>query len=399
MTSAFGKGGVKGVLRAIVPLIVLSGCIWLLSRQVSADVFRDLPAHLAATPLWAWGIAIAFTALSFFSLGRYDGIAHRHLKTGVPRHQAHVSGMASIAIAQTLGFGLLTGAAARWRILPALNLPRALAVSAFVSVSFVVCWVLVTALFCLIFPAPAWTKLPAAITLLAAPLLTLVLFCWPVLHWRRLALRAPTLRAGYALVFWTALDTAAAAVVLWTLLPAGAEIALTAFIPVFLLATGLALISNTPGGVGPFELALVSLLPGLSADTIVQSIIAYRLVYYALPACVGLLFLLRPLSTQPLPNAEDPAPRLLYEAARSETAVITQNGGYLAPTQDGAVALWPTGQTVTALFGPIGGTIGACLDAIQDSARAQDRWPLLYKGAKRDAAKVRKRRLVRSSHR
>ena len=107
MASAFGKSAARRVFAGVWPLVVLGGCLWLLSQQVSADVFRDLPEHLKATPLWAWVAAVLFTALSFFSLGRYDGIAHRHLRTGVPARQARLSGMAAIALAQTLGFDLI----------------------------------------------------------------------------------------------------------------------------------------------------------------------------------------------------------------------------------------------------------------------------------------------------
>lgn len=385
MTSTTKKLGLKSALRFAMPVIVLGGCVWLLSRQLSPDVFKDLPAHLAATPIAAWVCALLFTALSFFSLGRYDGLAHRHLRTGVPMQQARLSGMAGIAIAQTLGFGLVTGAFARWRILPCLTLPKALSVSAFVSVSFVVSWILVTATACLLLPAPGWAKGAGAAILLGVPVGYFVLFRWPELRLRGLTLRFPTLRASAALVFWTALDTAAAAAVLWILLPESANVSFAAFLPVFLLACGFALISNTPGGVGPFELALVSLLPALSADMLVQSIIAYRLVYYALPATLGAILLLRPLRVASVPEIVRHDPSHLTGARRSEAAVIRQNGGFLAASADGAVPIWPTAQTVTALFGAATGSFQAALATTSDHARSTDRLPLLYKISRKDA--------------
>ncbi len=385
MTSTIGKIGVKSVLKAAMPVSILVISFWLLSHRLGPDVFKNLPAHLSATPVAVWGLALLFTGISFFSLGRYDAIAHRHLQTGVPMRQARLSGMAGIAIAQTLGFGLLTGAAARWRILPMLSIQQALSISAFVSFSFLAAWIFVTGLVCLVLPAPAWVKVPAGLLTCALPFVFTAMFRWPRLRLRGVTLRLPSLQAGAALLSWTALDTIAASAVLWVLLPEDAGIAFSSFVPVFLLATGFALVSNTPGGVGPFELALVSFLPVLSADTLVQSIIAYRLVYYALPACLGATLLFRPLK-RVIPTKREPlSVKHLFDAARSETSVIRQNGGCVAASANGAFAFWPTGQTVTSLFDPISGSLSACLETLRSEAKARDRTPLLYKCSKKHA--------------
>lgn len=389
MAQFINQRGLKAVTQVVMPLGVLSGCLVLLAGQLSASFWSDLPGHLSSVPPLIWLGVAAFTLLSFLSLGKYDAIAHRHLRTDTPSQVARLSGMAAIGVAQTLGFGLLTGAIARWRLLPHLSLPQALSVSAFVSCSFIVGWVFVTAAACLILPAPGWAKWPAALCLLGAPVLAYALFRWPSLRLWRWNMRLPSLKSAAGIVWWSFLDTAAAAAALWLLLPAGAEISFAAFLPLFLLATGMALITNTPGGVGPFELVLLGLIPTLTADALVQSIIAYRLVYYAIPASLGALALLRPFRVATAAREAHVPEATLYNAKRSEVAMVRQNGGEIRRTPDGLAAIWPTAQTVCAMFAPVSGSLQACLAETERLARKTERWPLLYKASAQDALRAR----------
>ena len=390
MRVGIAKFGLRAVVRAGVPVVILVGCIWLIAGQVGSDLWRDLPRTLAAVHPLTWCGAVFFTALSLLAVGRYDAVAHRHLQTGIPEGQARLSGMGAISVAQTLGFGLFTGAIARWRLLPDLSLPSALGLSAFVSFSFVVAWALVTALVCLLLPAPEWTRLPAAFVILIAPLGIFVLFRWPHLKMWRLSVRLPSLKSAGDIVLWSFVDTITAAAALWLLLPAEAEIAVWAFVPIYLLALGAALISNTPGGVGPFELVLLGALPHVSAEALLQSVIAFRVVYYALPAVLGALMLLRPFPRQPFLAAAKPSESMVLRAPRSEVAVVSQNGGEIAETADGVAALWPTAQTVTGLFAPLQGSHLAMRQRTVERAETSGRFPLLYKVSARAAVEARR---------
>ena len=182
-----------------------------------------------------------------------------------------------------------------------------------------------------------------------------------------------------SIVVWSAVDLCAAGAALWILLPSDADLSLMAFLPIYMIALGAALISNTPGGVGPFELVLISALPQISPDALMTSVIAFRLVYYALPACIGVTFLVRPFrSLDRVPDYQLPA-LVLREAPRSEVSVILQNGGTMERTRKGAFAAWETGQTVTALFDPIRGGMYETLQTLLRVSRTKGRWPLVYK--------------------
>lgn len=151
--------------RFLGPLALTAGCLWLVHQQVGQNMPTALPASLTGTGGFNILLALGCVAVSFWAVGRYDGLAHRHFGTGVPPAVAQRSGVIAIALAQTLGFGVVTGALVRHRLLPGLGVGRALQLSAFVSLSFLAAWFWITALACTVLPAPGWTMLPAAIAL------------------------------------------------------------------------------------------------------------------------------------------------------------------------------------------------------------------------------------------
>ena len=70
----------------------------------------------------------------------YDLALHRHLATGIGPARAGRAGFAAIAIAQTVGMGVVSGAFIRWRMLPELGLWGAMRLSLAVAASFLLAW-------------------------------------------------------------------------------------------------------------------------------------------------------------------------------------------------------------------------------------------------------------------
>ncbi|HHC29119.1 MAG TPA: DUF2156 domain-containing protein, partial [Rhodobacterales bacterium] len=232
-----------------------------------------------------WGLGALFSAMSFWAVGRYDAVVHRLLATGVNQGQAVVSGAAAIAVAQTLGMGALTGALVRWRLVPGLGLWAAMRVSIAVALTFLAGWAVITAVAVLLVPLPLpGARLAALVVLALAAGAALASITQP----RALRhLHLPPLRAMSTILGLAALDTLAAGTVLWVFLPNDIAIGATTLIAAYLLALGAGLVLTTPGGVGPFELALLTLLPAVPDETLLAAIIAYRALYYALPAILG----------------------------------------------------------------------------------------------------------------
>lgn len=376
-------------LRAGLPLSIFTLCAVVLAPQITQSVLAEFPDQLRAIPFGAWCAAIALTIISLWTVGRYDCVAHRHFATRVPAHQARVTGTISIALAQTLGFGLLTGAMARWRMLGDVSLKTSLKLSAFVSISFMVCWAVVTAFACLLLSSPHWTLFPSLLVLAIFPFAVIAMFRWPSIAIKGRQFRFPNLQSSAAILFWTMIDTTAVAGAMFVLLPQGADISFTVFLPLFLMALGTALLSNTPGGVGPFELMMLSLLPQIPAGEILGSIVAFRLIYYALPASISFIALIKPFAkASPVQQRHVPTPHPIGQA---EVQVIAQNGGHVLSTVDGTCAVWPTTQALIMLCNPISGRMSACIDALACEATLLGKSAFVYKCGPQNAAILRKR--------
>ncbi|GLT10443.1 hypothetical protein GCM10007928_26750 [Sulfitobacter porphyrae] len=370
--------------RFVVPLALTAGCLWLVRQQVGDDMPAALPASLSGIGAVNILLALGCVAIGFWAVGRYDGLSHRHFGTRVPPRVARLSGTMAIALAQTLGFGVITGALVRHRLLPGLGFRRALQLSVFVSLSFLAAWLWITALACVVLPAPGWTTLPAMVALAGLPLCTGLMAFGPRPRKARWRAALPTLTALGAILLWAALDLLAAALVLYLLIPAG-TLGFGSFVPVFLLAYGAGLLSGAPGGVGPFELVLLSLLPQVPDAMLIGAIMGYRGLYYALPAVLGALALLRPLTLN-LPTLPAPRP---HGAGRAELGLLRQNGGRVARLGGRDMALWRIGQALVVLPGAAPLATVESLTALQRQARQDNRLACLYKCTAREAALAR----------
>jgi phosphatidylglycerol lysyltransferase len=402
-----GAGRLKArpvLLRQIAPFVVCAVLAFLLRHRIGELDVAHIRASLATVGPAQWLLGLGLTAISFWSLGQYDVVVHRLIGRDTDPRRAARSGMTAIALGQTVGMGALTGTVVRWRMLPGLGLVDAARISAIVTVSFFAAWVVVSAVVVLLFGVGLPLAAPAAIAILVVAWLLVLLSVWrpdPLARWP-----LPPLKAMGLILGFTAIDTIAAGAVLWTMLPEGLHIGLGPLLAAYLLALGAGLVLTTPGGVGPFEVALIALLPSLPQEPLLAAVLAYRAVYYALPALVGALLLARPpkrpAAPAPARAALEPVtPRnlpLVVEAAldtapRAEAALL-RHGRFALLSNSRA---WPTalvarsGQSLIMLGDPLvrdrcGGDVFAGLG---DRARATLTAPVIYKCGARLAVRAR----------
>ena len=401
--------------RQALPFAVIVALVWLgWDRLVALDT-RAIAAALGAMSPVQWLTGLAFTGLSFWAVGRYDAIVHRLSATGVDPRIAVETGAAAIAVAQTIGMGTLTGALVRWRLLPGLGLAGAMRLSVIVTLSFLAAWAVLAALAVLIVPlplplSPRGTALAAGTVLLAAAGLALAALLRPHALPQAALNRLPTLRAMATVLGLTALDTVAAGTVLWVLLPDMPGLGAAQVLVAYLLALGAGLVLTTPGGIGPFEAALLALLPDVGPEPLLAAIIGYRALYYALPAVIGGFILIRgprptagpvagrtaaltPLPTAPhLPFLVD---AVIDQAPRAEAALLRHGRLSLVTDRAGRPAAMAraTGQSLVMLSDPLNPGTGPddMLAILTATAREGMRTPVLYKCGARLAAAARAR--------
>ena len=384
-------------MKQIVPLALSIGLFVLLQDKIAGLDFPAIRAGLGRVSPVSWAAAACFSAVSFWAVGRYDRVVHGMTGTGITGAEATRAGATSIAVAQTLGFGVISGALVRWRMLPSLTLLAALRLSLTVAVSFLAGWAVITAGAVLFLPGNL--PFPAARPLAGAVLLLAGLFgaasLWRPAFLARICL--PSLRAMGLVLMLVLLDTSMAGAALYLLLPAGSEVDLAPFLAAFLIALGAGLVMGTPGGVGPFEVMLISLLPALDQHALLSAILAFRLVYYALPAMLAAVEVIRgpkPQSTDIKPVIT-PAPTgdglktLLSRADDPEFGLLRLGRLSLL---DGQAMVAPLGQSLVMLRGAMSAPSAPqdLLARLDGAARARFLGPCLYKAPPRLAVAARR---------
>ncbi len=381
--------------RMAISLAIAGLFLWLLRARLTSLDLGLVITQTGSTTLLQWAGAATATAISFWAVGRYDAVVHRHLGTGIAGAEASRAGIAAIAIGQTVGAGVITGALVRWRMLRGVTLWQSTRISVAVTLSFLAGWAVVTGAALVLLPGAPMPLLGVAALLLAAVLA--IAGGLAPRAWRRFNL--PNAITQGRLAGLAATDTIAACVALWLLLPPDAAVPLTMLLPAFLLALGVGLVSGTPGGVGPFEVTLLALLPGQAEAPLLAAIMGWRLVGYALPAILGAMLAMRGPARGargPHPDLRFAAPAhgsaLIRRAQRAETGLAHQGQLRLMDSRLGAA--WLTGRTPHALIGlfdPMGDDqpTRAALRALARQAQAEARLPALYKATARTAATAR----------
>lgn len=377
------------LLRPALALGVLVLCMGLLRDRFAGTDPDQIIAAVGETPAIRWAAAGALTLGSFLAIGLYDVAIHRWLGTGVTAGRAALSGAAAIAVSQLVGLGLVSGTLARWHLLPGHSLERAARVTATVAASFLAA--LVVAIACagllagLPGQAPGWL-LPAGLCLAIA------LIALSLAQPRRFPVRLPSLKIMGGIFVATMADTVLASLALWVLIPESAALPATALVPAFMIALAAGMVSGTPAGAGPFELTLLWLLPGVPEADLLAAILAFRLVYFGLPALLGGVAMIA-FAGGGVRSAETRgAPCRNVAPPRAEAGLVGLGEVSWIDAGPGRMVAADTGQCRVALGDPAARPAdrAATIAAFARNARAAGLVPALYKCGGRGAASARR---------
>ncbi|MDQ0316088.1 bifunctional lysylphosphatidylglycerol flippase/synthetase MprF [Amorphus orientalis] len=289
-----------GPVLSVALLVLVAVAIEDLARDVRYD---DVAKALAETPSVRVLIAVLLTFVSFGALTLYDVSGLEYAGQKIRYRLVAPASFCAYAIGNTAGFGPLSGGAVRYRLYTPLGLkPDQIArLIGFITVGFGL-GLCMTASIGLLVAGDAVADVvrtsPALLQAAGAGLAALALLpvVWTLLGNRtiRLArLRLPLPSAGLLArqLLITAIDVTACAGVLWVLLPQG-SIGFPAFVAIFAVAIGVAVLSHVPAGLGVFDAIIVAALAGVvPVDQVLGAIVIYRLVYYALPLAVAALII------------------------------------------------------------------------------------------------------------
>jgi phosphatidylglycerol lysyltransferase len=291
---------IRRALPALIGLALFVVALVVLRRELEGATWREIARHIRNTPGPRLAIAALLTAANYGVLTCYDFLAFAYAGRRMPwRRIAPVSFLA-YAIANNVGFAMLSGASVRYRFytrwgITAEDLSR-------IVFSYVVSFWL--GLLLLGGLSLAVSSLPDAVAFpgraFAAPI-GWTLAAASVAYVGVSATRRTTIRLGAftlplpspqiaaAQLALSAVDWTLAAAVLYSLLPVHA-FSFAAFLGAFLTAQLLGVASHVPGGAGVFESVMVLLLkPYASSGSVLPALLVYRAIYYLLPLAVALV--------------------------------------------------------------------------------------------------------------
>ena len=289
--------------RRVAPLLSL--CIFLvalffLSRQLAELDTSALLERLRATTPGALAAALGLTAASFFVLSGYDLMALRHLEIKLPYRTVLSTSFQSYAFSNAIGFALITGGSVRFRHYSEAGL-RAMQIAS-VQILCVLTYVIGAATavgIALVFDPPRVLGIAAPVAQLigggllvtAAVYIAACAILRGPMRLGRWNGRLPAASFGFAQIGLVMLDLTIAGMIPYVLL-SGVGTSPIEFLSAYVVAITVGVASNVPGGLGVFESAMVLMLPSLPASSLLASLLAFRVIYFLLPASLAAVLLI-----------------------------------------------------------------------------------------------------------
>ncbi|MCE9552229.1 MAG: lysylphosphatidylglycerol synthase domain-containing protein [Planctomycetes bacterium] len=293
---------VSDKLRKLAPLLaipILGVALWLLYKELKHYNIHDILSALRQITPGRLAVTLALVAVNYTVLIAYDWLAVWYLKLQVPLRRVALAAL--IAYVTSYNFGvLLGGTSVRYRFYSrwGLSLPE---IARLVAVITLTCWLGLFALAGVVFliePLSISEKFRffvSNIHVLGVILLAAVAayFGFGAINWLPPILRKhkfeipPAWVTAWQIII-AASDFALAAAVLYVLLDPWTTASYPLILGVYLLAMVTSYLSHVPGGLGVFELVVLTLLPDANASHVLSSLLAFRVIYFLLPLAVGL---------------------------------------------------------------------------------------------------------------
>lgn len=301
LASSKPRAWVRYLMPAVAAVIFCSAVV-ILHHELSALRLSDVTAQLNRIPLSSLALAVVFTLLSYAALTNYDRMALRYVGHPLPLIRVMAISFTAFAVGHNVGVAALSGGSIRYRAYSSAGLTSIdiAKIIGFCSLTFMVgapvllglaLWLEPEAMLArLRFPGPLLHTMGAL--LLAVPLAYVAgsrLVRTP-LTFKNWSVTWPATGLCLQQILNACIDLSLAGGVLYVLLPEGL-VSYPSLLGAYLIAVGLGVVSNVPGGLGVIEGMLLLLLPQVPPATLLGSLLTYRIIYYIIPLGIALALL------------------------------------------------------------------------------------------------------------
>lgn len=285
----------------ILSLCIFGVAVFVLSRQLAELDAAAVLSQLRGTTPGAMAFALLLTAASFLILSGYDSLALRQIGVRLPYRIVLSTSFQSYAFTNTIGFALITGGSVRFRHYTEAGLKamQVASVQILCVLTYVIGAAAVVGTALLLDPPNVLGVATPVAALMGLGLLATVaayigacaVFRGPV-RLGRWSGRLPPPSVGLRQIALVALDLTVAGMIPYVLLSGAVDISPLEFLGAYVVAITVGVVSNVPGGLGVFESAMVLLLPSIPDSSLLAALLAFRVVYFLLPAGIAALLLI-----------------------------------------------------------------------------------------------------------
>lgn len=279
--------------------ILVSGL--LLTKELRHISWEKLWAGIGAITGQHWLLIAICTLGCYITLAFYDGLALQHLRRKLNFMFVAFCALTTYALSHTIGASAFTGALIRYRAYSAkgLSAPEIGVLVTFCSLTFSLGVMIVTGTIFLTLPELVHRFgdfLPHNAVKGIAILFLVLTGCYilgsalhlPPLKIRKFSVSYPRLPIALKQIFVSPIELLFAAGIFYFALPQNGNPGYFVVMGVFSVAFALALLSHAPGGLGVFELAILTALPEFPAETVLAAIVVFRMCYFLIPLVIGL---------------------------------------------------------------------------------------------------------------
>ena len=291
----------KKLIWPVIGFAAIGVSFWLLANELKDMSWDALMAGFAAITLWHWLMIALCTLACYVNLALYDVIALQHLRRRVSFPFVVGCSLTTYSLAHTIGASAFTGAVIRYRAYSSRGLsgPEVGVLVTFCSLTFALA--VMTVLGCAFLMAPEIEHrlgaflAPWVVQWLAIGTLVLVLaylissaLGLPDLKIRNFTLSYPRFSIALKQVVIAPIELLFAAAILYFALPETGNPGYLVVMGVFVVGFALALLSHAPGGLGVFELVIITGLPEFEPEVVLAALLVFRLFYFIFPLILGL---------------------------------------------------------------------------------------------------------------
>lgn len=288
----------------IIAVVLIAGAVWVLWDMATKMSLADIRNAALALPAHRFALAFVFTLCGLAALATYDLLALHALNftSSISLTRAVFGGLIANVFANTLGFPLLSGGGARYRIYSMVGVSFSV-VARLIVMSWLTMWsgiMFVLGLALTLEPtrqSPVFAHHYVDRLIGMVVLVALTGFIVWLAKKRRairvsgMVVRMPKAKPAFLMILAGAIDLLAACGTLYVLLPPDAVPDIARYLVTYSLAFLAGMAANTPGGVGVFEATVVTGLGIAHRPDVAAALILFRLIYFVMPLffALGLL--------------------------------------------------------------------------------------------------------------